>query len=69
MIPGAMATPDPKDLRAVMQQNDALKTFIGLLVARMGGEVYLNKQDFAKRLWLHCETLPDGRVHMVAKHV
>lgn len=61
--------PDPKDLRAIMQQNDALKTFVGILVSRLGGEVTLTAIDFTKSIMLTCETQPNGHVHMVAKRL
>lgn len=69
MFPDAMPQPDPSDLRAVMRQNEALKTMVGMLVYRSGGHVKLTKIDMARPLLLTCKTLPDGRIDLVAKHL
>lgn len=65
--------PDPRDLRGIMQQNEALKTFIAMLVSRLGGDVTLGAIDFAKTLMLTCDTLPPKggvrRYHFIAKQL
>jgi hypothetical protein len=65
--------PDPRDLRGIMQQNEALKTFIAMLVSRLGGDVTLGPIDFAKTLQLNVQKLPEihgvKRYHLVAKQL
>ena len=50
------------DVRALVQQNEQLKAFIGILVMRMGGDVTLKPLEIARALsepaLVTCDKLP-----------
>lgn len=73
--PIGRAPQGPADIRALVQQNEQLKTFIGLLVMRMGGDVTLNPVEIAKALsdpaLVTCDKLPGpmASYRLTAKHL